>query len=199
MTKFRRAALEALDEIGHDAAVARARRRVAARLEVGEVRERTWLTRWAPVLATAALAASVAIGYAVLDDGEPEVLAVPTPEEEPEELPPEDGSRPGMAPKAKIPPVERMPIPEAPRFSDDEQDAEDPQADDREGTLVAIAIGGTCTFFVDGEPKGTSSSIRVTTSVGEHVVGCKVGNGEPRLQRVRVKQGKPGIASFRIN
>ena len=37
MNDFRKATLEALDEIGHDAVVARARKRVAARLEAGQV------------------------------------------------------------------------------------------------------------------------------------------------------------------
>ena len=165
MNDFRHLALEALEEIGHDAAVARVRRRVAARLEAGEVASSTWFRRWAPVLATVAFAASAALSYAVISDPQPEVVAVPTPEEEPEEFPADDA--PGFAPKPELPPVERMPTPEAPRF-DDEDDEK------RTGTLVAIAIGGRCAFSVDGEPKGTSSSIRIQVPLGEHVVGCSV-------------------------
>ena len=67
------------------------------------------------------------------------------------------------------------------------------------GTLVAIAIGGSCSFAVDGAPRGKSSSIRIKVSVGPHSVSCTPPGGASRTQRVNVKAGKPGIASFRLN
>ena len=195
MNDFRKATLEALDEIGHDAVVARARKRVAARREAGQV-EPAVLRAWVPVVAAVAFTASALGAWVALgtnDPNKPEVLAVPEPEEEPEEFPPDDVARPGMAPKPPLPEAERMPIPEAPSFDDDGE------ATVKMGTLVAIAIGGRCAFSVDGEPKGTTSSIRVEATVGEHVVGCTPPGGATREQTVRVKAGKPGIASFRIH
>jgi serine/threonine-protein kinase len=67
------------------------------------------------------------------------------------------------------------------------------------GTLVAIAIGGSCAFAVDGAGKGTKSSIRMKVSVGPHTVSCTPQGGASRTQRVNVKSGTPGIASFRLN
>lgn len=69
------------------------------------------------------------------------------------------------------------------------------------GTLVAIAIGGQCTFFVDGHRRGTSSSIRLNVPVGRHTVRCVAEEGSRgrTTQVVSVARGKPGIASFRIN
>lgn len=193
MKNFREGTLEALDEIGRGAVVARARKRVAARLEAGNV-EPAVLRGWVPVVAAVAFTASALTGYLALgthDTDNPEVLAIPEPEEEPEELPPEDAEHPGMSPKPRLPAVEPMPVPQ--EFDDREV------ASDDMGALVAIAIGGTCAFSVDGEAKGTTSSIRVRVQVGEHVVACTPPGGKTRQQTVRVKAGKPGIASFRVD
>ena len=52
------------------------------------------------------------------------------------------------------------------------------------GTLVAIAIGGSCSFSVDGSPKGTKSSLRLQVPVGPHTVSCRAPGGATRTQRV---------------
>jgi eukaryotic-like serine/threonine-protein kinase len=67
------------------------------------------------------------------------------------------------------------------------------------GTLVAIAIGGSCAFAVDGSPRGTSSSIRVTVPLGPHTVSCTPPGKPSRAKSVVVKGDKPGIASFKVN
>jgi hypothetical protein len=64
---------------------------------------------------------------------------------------------------------------------------------------VAIAIGGSCSFAVDGTPKGTKSSIRISVPLGPHTVSCAPPGKATRTQRVNVKDNKPGIASFRLN
>jgi hypothetical protein len=66
------------------------------------------------------------------------------------------------------------------------------------GTLVAIAIGGTCAFSIDGQAHGTASSLRLKLPVGAHEVSCKPEGGAVRTQRVNVAEDKPGIASFRL-
>jgi Mg-chelatase subunit ChlD len=64
-------------------------------------------------------------------------------------------------------------------------------------TLVAIAIGGSCAFAVDGVSHGTRSSIRVEVSPGPHTVSCTTSGGT-RTQRVNAQPGKPAIASFKL-
>jgi serine/threonine-protein kinase len=84
-------------------------------------------------------------------------------------------------------------------------EVEEPEPDDSEGgggemgTLVAIAIGGDCAFAVDGASHGTRSSIRVKVPVGPHTVSCSPKGKSSRSQRVNVKAGKPGMATFRLN
>ncbi len=67
-----------------------------------------------------------------------------------------------------------------------------------EGTLVAIAIGGSCAFSVNGAPKGTKSSLRMKVPTGPHTVSCTPPGKASRTQRVVVKSDQPGIASFKL-
>ena len=71
-------------------------------------------------------------------------------------------------------------------------------ADDSKGSLVAIAIGGSCKFTIDGEDHGTKSSLRIKVPIGMHSVACVDGSDAARHQRVMVTKDKPGIASFRV-
>src|SRR5205823_2904957 len=43
------------------------------------------------------------------------------------------------------------------------------------GTLLAVAVGGTCTFFLDGETKGTSATLRMALEPGTYVLTCRPG------------------------
>jgi serine/threonine-protein kinase len=109
------------------------------------------------------------------------------------------GSLTGQAPA----PAPRTPEKEkkdkkAPPPPEPEPEAEEPDESGM-GTLVAIAIGGSCAFAVDGAPKGMRSSIRIQVPVGPHTVSCSPPGKATRTQRVNVKPGKPGIASFRLN
>ena len=67
-----------------------------------------------------------------------------------------------------------------------------------QGKLVAIAIGGQCSFAVDGASKGTASSIQVTVAMGWHTVSCRY-EGSTRMQRVKVTDARPGIAKFKLH
>lgn len=66
------------------------------------------------------------------------------------------------------------------------------------GKLVALAIGGTCSFAVDGAGKGSGSSIQVEVSLGRHTVSCLY-KGSTRMQSVNVTDSRPGIAKFKLN
>lgn len=65
------------------------------------------------------------------------------------------------------------------------------------GTLVAIAIGGSCLFTVDGKAAGQKSSLRRKVPIGAHTVTCKTLKNL-KTQTVVVATDKPGIASFKI-
>jgi serine/threonine-protein kinase len=81
---------------------------------------------------------------------------------------------------------------------EDDASSGDDGSDGNQGTLVAIAIGGRCAFLVDGESRGTKSSIRLRVPTGPHTVTCTPPGRSSRSQRVNVKLGTPGIASFRL-
>lgn len=93
--------------------------------------------------------------------------------------------------------------PAFPDLDDDEDDEPPPPAVEDDvvsgprGTLVAIAIGGSCDFTVDGKPKGKRSSLRFKVAVGVHVVTCDAGGRHGR-QSVMVATDHPGIASFKL-
>jgi len=65
------------------------------------------------------------------------------------------------------------------------------------GTLIGIAVGGTCQWSVDGKAHGVSASVRLRTTAGAHSIACTSG-GTTRTQRVTVSASKPGVATFRI-
>jgi hypothetical protein len=73
---------------------------------------------------------------------------------------------------------------------------DDPKVE--KGTLVAIAIGGSCGFSVNGDFIARRSSIRKKLPVGHYTVTCTPDEGAAMFQSVIVAAGKPGIASFRI-
>lgn len=102
-------------------------------------------------------------------------------------------------PKSNWPPPPPPPPPPKPTKKKKKSSSKKKASSGGKGTLVAIAIGGSCSFAVDGSPKGTSSSIRVSVSVGTHTVSCTPPGGASRSQSVNVRDGKPGIASFRLN
>jgi serine/threonine-protein kinase len=66
------------------------------------------------------------------------------------------------------------------------------------GTLVAVAMGGSCAFSVNGASKGTSSSIRVALAPGKHSVTCKPSSGAAKSKSVVVKSGETAMATFRL-
>ena len=79
----------------------------------------------------------------------------------------------------------------------DDDDAPPPPTPTK-GKLVALAIGGTCSFSVDGAGKGSGSSIQVEVALGRHTVSCRY-KGSTRMQSVNVTSSRPGIAKFKLN
>jgi len=93
----------------------------------------------------------------------------------------------GSAPKSAPPPP--PPPPPAPP---------PPSGGGGKGTLVAVAMGGSCAFSVNGASKGTSSSIRVALAPGKHSVTCKPSSGAAKSKSVVVKSGETAMATFRL-
>jgi serine/threonine-protein kinase len=65
--------------------------------------------------------------------------------------------------------------------------------------LVAIAVGGSCSFTVDGQGQGTTSSIRLKVPVGVHTVSCARTGQATRSRTIKVKSNQPGMVMFRLN
>jgi serine/threonine-protein kinase len=67
-----------------------------------------------------------------------------------------------------------------------------------QGTLMAIAKGGTCAFSVNGQSKGTATSLRLAVPVGNYTVTCKPATGATKSKSVQVKGGATATASFQL-
>jgi serine/threonine-protein kinase len=106
-------------------------------------------------------------------------------------------NKPGSGPKTSFldPP---SPSPDPKPSEPDPKPKPKPKPKGGKGTLVAIAIGGSCAFSVDGAPKGTKSSLRMKVPTGPHTVSCAPPGKATRTQRVVVKSDQPGIASFKL-
>jgi len=61
------------------------------------------------------------------------------------------------------------------------------------GTLVAVAVGGSCKFSVDGRSITTSSTLRLKLRSGPHVVECG-----SHTRSVTVKNGETSMALFKL-
>jgi serine/threonine protein kinase len=66
------------------------------------------------------------------------------------------------------------------------------------GTLVAIAMGGTCAFSVNGSSKGSGSSIKVQLAPGNYSVMCKPPGGALKSKTITVKSGGTAMATFKL-
>ncbi len=63
---------------------------------------------------------------------------------------------------------------------------------------MAVALGGTCAFSVNGSSKGTSSSIKVTLAPGSYSVMCKPAGGALKSKTITVKKGETAMATFKL-
>ncbi|MDC3956180.1 serine/threonine protein kinase [Polyangium jinanense] len=66
------------------------------------------------------------------------------------------------------------------------------------GTLVAVAVGGPCSFTVNGASKGKSSSIRLSLKAGTYSVTCKPSSGAAKSKSVTVRPGETAMAMFKL-
>jgi serine/threonine-protein kinase len=136
----------------------------------------------APTAAEPAAAPTPAEPVAAAPSAEPEAPAAPnTPAPVAQ-----SGSKKtsGSTPKSAPPPPPPPPPP--------------PAGGGGKGTLVAVAVGGSCAFSVNGSSKGTSSSIRVALAPGKHSVTCKPSSGAAKSKSVTVKTGETAMTTFKL-
>jgi serine/threonine-protein kinase len=67
-----------------------------------------------------------------------------------------------------------------------------------DGVLVAVAVGGSCAFAVNGASKGTQSTLRLPLKPGNYTVSCKPPSGAGKSRAVSVKSGETAMAMFKI-
>ncbi len=68
-----------------------------------------------------------------------------------------------------------------------------------QGTLVAVAVGGTCAFSVNGAAKGTATNLKLRLEPGVYSVACKPeGGGAKATRSVTVTAGATAMTAFRL-
>jgi serine/threonine-protein kinase len=66
------------------------------------------------------------------------------------------------------------------------------------GTLVAVAVGGSCAFSVNGASKGSGATIKVPLKPGTYSVSCKPVTGATKSRSVTVTSGGTAMAMFKL-
>ncbi|MFT3773218.1 MAG: hypothetical protein QM820_48180 [Minicystis sp.] len=66
------------------------------------------------------------------------------------------------------------------------------------GTLVAVAVGGTCAFSVNGSSKGTTSTLKLSLKPGTYSVTCAPSTGASKSKSVTVTSGGTAMAMFKL-
>ncbi len=66
------------------------------------------------------------------------------------------------------------------------------------GTIVAVAVGGTCAFSVNGASKGTMSTLKLQVKPGSYSVTCKPSTGATKSKSVTVTGGGSAMAMFKL-
>ncbi len=67
------------------------------------------------------------------------------------------------------------------------------------GWLVAVAVGGNCTFSVNGANKGTSSQLKLSVPAATYSVSCKPASGAQKTRSVVIKSGETAMAMFKLD
>ncbi len=66
------------------------------------------------------------------------------------------------------------------------------------GTLVAVAVGGSCAFSVNGASKGTTSTLKMSLKPGTYSVTCAPSSGSSKSKSVTVTSGGTAMAMFKL-
>jgi serine/threonine-protein kinase len=66
------------------------------------------------------------------------------------------------------------------------------------GTLVAVAVGGSCAFSVNGASKGTMATLKMSVKPGTYSVTCAPSTGASKSKSVTVASGGTAMAMFKL-
>lgn len=66
------------------------------------------------------------------------------------------------------------------------------------GTLVAVAVNGTCNFYVNGVSKLTGAKYQAEVMPGTYSVACYVGGVPVSTRSVIIKSGETAMAMFKL-
>lgn len=66
------------------------------------------------------------------------------------------------------------------------------------GTLVAVAVGGSCAFSVNGASKGTMATLKMSVKPGTYSVTCAPSSGASKSKSVTVASGGTAMAMFKL-
>ena len=66
------------------------------------------------------------------------------------------------------------------------------------GTLLAVVVGGSCSFQVNGASKGSGSSLRLALRPGTYSVVCRPSSGGTKSKSVTVRAGETSMAAFKL-
>lgn len=67
------------------------------------------------------------------------------------------------------------------------------------GELVAVAVGGSCRFAVNGADKGISSQLKLSVPPGTYTVTCDAPSIGHKSRSVVIKAGQAAMAMFKLN
>jgi serine/threonine-protein kinase len=73
-----------------------------------------------------------------------------------------------------------------------------PSAGGATGTLLAVVVGGTCAFQVNGASKGSGASLKLALKPGTYAVVCRPSAGGAKSKSVTVRSGETAMAAFKL-
>jgi serine/threonine protein kinase len=118
----------------------------------------------------------------------------PTPPNNPGARTPPPRQPPAREPPAREPPPKKEP----PKKEEPKKEEPKSSGGGSNGNLLAIASGGSCTFIVNGSPKGSGSSVKVALSPGNYSVTCKPSSGASKSRSVSIKSGETSMLTFKL-
>jgi eukaryotic-like serine/threonine-protein kinase len=66
------------------------------------------------------------------------------------------------------------------------------------GTLIAVAMGGSCAFSINDAGRGTTTMLKIPIKAGTYVVSCAPANGAAQSKSVTISPGGVGMATFKV-
>jgi serine/threonine-protein kinase len=144
-----------------------------------------------PVVTATATAAPIATAAAATVDVPSATVAVPVP------VQPTATAQPVAA---ADPPTKKQPAKTnaAPPPAPPPPPTNDAATGGANGTLLAVAVGGSCNFAVNGATKGSGSTLRVALKPGTYAISCKPESGAAKSKSVQIKSGETTMASFKL-